>query len=114
MNYMIDEETLNRILNSCQLFMNTPEEIKPRLKAEIQIITSNILVYCNRQDFPMALELTVAKMVCDMVSNMQYANLTSIKQGDTTLTFANPNTLKSKLEELAPILRPWRKLKVVW
>ena len=80
--------------------------IKSDIKIEDSLIEFSILEvkdyimnYCNRKDVPKELDITIVKLVADIINfdNTDSEEVKSLSQGDTSITF---NTTSKKREDL--------------
>lgn len=54
----------------------------------VNLVVQKALNYCNRSDIPTVMELALSEMVANYLKNSTNQIVQSVKEGDTTITYA--------------------------
>lgn len=81
------EQTIINIWN--YILILNPGADEDLSKYQATLICEQILIWCNRDDVPATLERTIANWIVDYQKNVSIDGANSIKEGDTTISFAD-------------------------
>lgn len=110
-------------LSKVKLLLGIDDESKDEvLTFHIELVRNEILNYCNRSDFPSALNFTLCQMVADVFRDNQRGNSTgnvvgnvsSISEDGRSVSFTNGNEIKTAIEDKISRTRELNRYKLLF
>lgn len=103
----IEDRIYDKVLKNLEL--NELDDLDIIIKKYMKNTINYVLIYCNRDDIPKELELIIIEIVEDLISTSSSLslssdsstsdstcnNITSIKRGDTTISYDNSEVISS-------------------
>lgn len=110
-------------LSKVKLLLGIDDESKDEvLNLHVELVRNEILNYCNRSDFPSALNFTLCQMVADVFRDNQRGNSTgnvvgnvsSISEDGRSVSFTNGSEIKTAIEDKISRTRELNRYKLLF
>lgn len=103
-------EIIKRILVSKAIITNEDNSKDGLINDYISAAKQKIMNECWRKDFPHELDHVVVEMVTGKMSNGATPGITSIKRGDTSMSYDSSDAFHRTLERYSGELEPFRRV----